>query len=852
MELVFALARKAREKLDQPTFLQWLGLLEKVVPLKKDWLARHWYEECLFSLFSLDPKTLREKLDNCPVGMDFPLVQAKRASMMAEVGRFREARKLAQEALDVIRYGLSTEDGDYCSLSQEGWLMLLIHLLDRADLGLPKHNMPQQRDRWEKLSTLKCNPSEDLDRTSSQLRKGPPLAPPAWEEKVEFDPGHRMKVAHFDPESEFEKCLPAFQFLRLLEDGGCPVKLGGNSDLWNSATINAAKWIGSCEPFLAIGYMIRDNNHEEIKAWFNRVRVAIMDQEMVEKLYKLVSDSLKQVIQSLNRRPDESSVIGGDLESRLVGILPEILSRLCFRLSGADRAQLFDLVTEMYQLRLFTNNWHLHEEVGSLLERILFAMDREEILQGMPTLLSLPMPEETRFLVSMPGFWVEPFACARLESLGRIDHGFDLSSWQEPIRNLLRIAEEGTAEARTRALLRLERLERMGALDADQHQTFATVLWSNTDLQTQLPSNTSFPTMWGFLFLPELESGRAKELFRRHILGTEFPRVINKKPMEEVLENPREAETSPKRNRAIREILWSTLRVDRLDHENSSRFVDWTMEEVIQILSRSAEWWDQNKSDLKDPEIIKSPFAGDSLREELFELVPLFADVILPKLVEAQASDKVLALRIIQEMENEGFCTALCSLAMLFVDPAQHDPVARRLRIGLNSVDTDEVMNCIEGLIRWFLYGQKGALPMPPDDLFRELVIMVATRRQPGLELAMQKLSFILERAPDQLSEDMVRSLCVGLEYLKKETELPVDLDKDLASGSRPAIPIEKRPDCRKDAADLAHALHDYFLIKGLEIPSIIAEWREVCRSDRLPEVRRAWSESSTFTKPET
>ena len=117
--------------------------------------------------------------------------------------------------------------------------------------------------------------------------------------------------------------------------------------------------------------------------------------------------------------------------------------------------------------------------------------------------------------------------------------------------------------------------------------------------------------------IAKTESGKAKELFRREILASDFPCVIRKQATEEVLANSREAETSPKRNEVISEILWATLRVDRLYHENSSRLVDWTMEEVIQILRRSAEWWDQNSPDLRDPEIIKSQFAGDQLRKEL-------------------------------------------------------------------------------------------------------------------------------------------------------------------------------------------------------------------------------------------
>src|SRR5208337_3974175 len=132
-------------------------------------------------------------------------------------------------------------------------------------------------------------------------------------------------------------------------------------------------------------------------------------------------------------------------------------------------------------------------------------------------LLSLPVPGEVRFVVSLPEWWVEPFACARRESLGRIPVGFDLSLCREPIQDLLKIAANGATEARTRALVRLERLAEMGALDADQSKQFAAALWAHTSPQTQFPSNTSFET-WCFLLLPEPEPGKAKALFKKHIL----------------------------------------------------------------------------------------------------------------------------------------------------------------------------------------------------------------------------------------------------------------------------------------------------------------------------------------------
>jgi hypothetical protein len=840
VELVFALARRARERLDELAFLQWMGLLEKVLSLNKDWMARHWYEDCLWSLLWLDLEALPQKLDSCPVKtQDFPALHSKRASLMAECGLLQEARRLAQEALDVIRRDINPDIDDYMSLSQEGWTMMVSHLLGSGELGLSQGTMPMQRDRWEKLSAFKCNPTEDLNRTARTLSEGRPMALPSWEEQVEFDPGHRMKTPRYDHDSEFEKCLPAFQFLRLLDDGGLPVRLV-KFDLWRSCAVNAAKWIASLEPEMAISYMIRNSNCSDLVQWCNRVRVATMEQGLVEKLYGRLSSALRKVIGSLNRQPGNFSILADNLESRLLVLLLELQSRFCFRLSNEQKAAVFELAVEVYELPLFTGNHHLHDCVKSLLERALFAMDREEILCRMPRLLSLPVPGESRFSVSLPQLWGEPFESARLESFGVIEAGLDLSAWKEPIHKLFQLAADGSTDARTRALVRLERLDKMRALDEDQRKEFAEVLWSHTNPQTQFPSNTSFEP-WCFLLLPEPEPGKVKALFKNHILKAKFPRFITKQAPEEVLANLNEAKGSPNRNTPITEILRATLRIDLYDHECSERLVDWTPEEILIILRRSAAWWHVNRPDLKDPEIA-SPFAaGDELRAELSKLVPLFADVILPRLRQAPQTERGMALRVLQEMEEEGFCVTSCAPATLFVDPTQYDAVVRRLRLGLNSSDEEEIVHSIEGFFVWFLYCHNGALPAPPQDLFQELIAMVSSRRQPGLELAMQKLLFIIRRMPERFTEDMVSSLCVGLEYLKNETELPRDMDKEFRTGSRPTIPVEKRPDCRKDAAGLAHALYKHLSQENVEIPQILLEWREASQSDPLPEVRWAW-----------
>ena len=843
--LTFALAREAREDQDEKRFRLWLTRLEEVVKQRTDWHARWFYEECLFYLFRFDQEKIRKTLKNWPTTRDSPFWEVRRASILAELGELKEAEKIAEEALTQIRSRLQPYSTDYSLLSQEGLVMLLLSAIKRNKFGDTKREFEEQyRDRWDKLLIYRCNPFPEIDRLKLVLNGPRPSPKPEKETIKEFDPG-RITVAHHIIRSGGSSgFLPAFAFLRMFEEGAVPMKCG-IVNMFSDAVVNSAKWIESFAPLWSLSSMIRTGEDKVIEEWFDRVRIATLTPDEVDRLNHLFINSLTPAIRHLTENPQQIDLVGTSFSQRQVTLISEMVSRLCFRFSIEQLIQLFDLTMDMYKLPLFRQHDILHGSVDNLFKRILYAMPQSEILQRIPELLSLPIPMEMEFEVTDHRGWGEPFACIEWLEGTKLDSGFDHSAWSAPIANLVGIVNKDGVhcEARTRASKRLSEIHKIGGLTNKESDAFGEALWSKIDPDTGLPSDTGFYN-FAFLHLPEPKEGVAKEKFRRYLLSKDFPRVVQRSITPDGKQSKKYSTLFAPPSYYIQEWLGGTVPLFPQNEEEKQRFVDWTTEEVTQLLNKALDWWNDEKAELQG-----NFFIADTTREQFSGLVELMADVVLPRLASADEETKALAGRLLFDMDQSGLCV-LSSLPMtLFIDPNCCDEITRKLRYGLNSTKEVEVSNSTFGVFRWLVYGSRQYIPAPPDDLLNELVNRAVTRRQPGLDSAIGQLSVIVWRLPDCLNESQIESLCIALEYLVKETELPEIHDREAISDLPTPIPINERPEYRKLAAELAYRIFNQFTSKEKEIPQILTDWKKICENDPLPEVRRVWVQESAVVE---
>ncbi|HUT05009.1 MAG TPA: SIR2 family protein [bacterium] len=826
VKLAFALARKAREDLDQRSFDQWMGPLEKIVGRNKKWQARWFYEKALFHLSRLEQVEARKTIDEWPLVQDLPFWNVKRASILAELGELKDAKKVAQDSLNTIRSGLDAYSANYSLLSQEGWTMLLLRSIRRRELKSESDLEQVEKNRWVRLEEYSCNPLSQVKHLESEL-SGPPPQPSRYKQvKKDFDRGGVTVTNLAATGLSIFDFRQAFVCLRMLEESGC-----GHATLPSEMVIKACEWVAPFAPLLSLTSMIRSGNKKGIEDHFDRVRVATLSTDQVNVLNDMFTTGMGQAVGHLARNQHEINLWQTSFSQRLVDTLSVLLSRLCLRLSAEQLESLFDSAMRMYEHYLFAACYLFHESLGAIFRQLLSSMPESMTLERMPILLSLPIPTEMGFKVAMRERWVEPFDCIVWPEAMKLDTGFERSTWAAPIANLIRVVKDGAPEARTRAVCRLAKINEIEALTDEERASFAKALWSRTNAKSRLPSVRFFFDS-AFLSLPEPKPGMAKERLSDHLLATTFPPVIARDDKGGIRMDFHLVE-----EKYAQEWLIATLPLFPSEQQEM-RCIDWGAEEALALFQKVDSTWAGEKADFLNGQLIRD--FKDRLRLRFDTLVTLMAEVVLPRLGSIDDSSmKDHALKMLDEMDRSGICVLSALSMTLFIERGLVDETASRLRVGLNSTKEKEVNDSISGLFFWLLHSERGSIPVPPADLLNDLINKIVARSQPGLLAALHTVSTIIRNLPALLNERQCGLLCAALGYLQEVTRLPNEAERQRVSILPTAIPIHDLPKYQGAAAKLAYGLQGLYRSRKMPIPDAVRNWHAMSKISPLPEVKR-------------
>lgn len=169
--------------------------------------------------------------------------------------------------------------------------------------------------------------------------------------------------------------------------------------------------------------------------------------------------------------------------------------------------------------------------------------------------------------------------------------------------------------------------------------------------------------------------------------------------------------------------------------------------------------------------------------------------------------------------------------------PDKLDEITRLLRIGLASDNVNQAEDAILGLFHWFRAASESdsSIPLPPEDLFFEVGVIIATRRKGILHHALQVARWIFSSGSAEQRHTIAQSTLQGLRYLIEELDYNREHDEE---GER-NIPL-----LRWGCAHLALAMS----VSGYETDPTVKRWAEVAMKDPLPEVRHAENPASSCT----
>ncbi len=842
VELTFAVARTAREDQNEPVFRRWMDLLKGVVDRRPEWRARWFYEECQYRLFRGDQDGLRMRLGEWPEEIGGPAWALKRSALLAELGEVHQANRLAEGCLERIREQLQPGSRDLALLSLEGWAMALLRVV-QPNLPIEMHRKEDFRRRLRVLAPLGCDPSRELYETDLVLAGPTPEERAGVKSEVfrGFDPGSESTTVRFGSGLAVLPFFPAFGFARMLEEGTLPPRCG-NVTVQKEAVLNAARWIEPYAPLWSLSLLLRaakTGEPKELEDRFDRVRVATLATEEVERLFDTFLEAWVQAIKYLVDNMHEVSGNVTGFAERQVRVLSDVLSRLSIRLDEARRAQMLNLALEMYSLPLFGRFLKLYDCVALVFARLLSqATNQPEVLNRMDQLLSLPIPGEGGFGVAQPSEWPEPFVyLAGWSPGGGFPAGFDRSSWTPHVERLIFLVRSGSTGARRRAVLRLDRLFGLGVLEDGEKIAFGEALWSKIDPTSNLPLQTGY-SAFGFLTLPHPADIDVEGRVRTHLLAKDFPRVV-----------VGDGAVMPRGEDALaQELRGGTTPLIAMTEEEWRAFVvDWSPEEAASMLHKMRSLWDREKEVLRGHLGSSFGLPGGDLAGRFRDWLRLLAEVILPRLAEADDTTKETASSLIGELQDAGVPTSYAASSLLYLDDGRFEEAFGQLWEGMGSQDPGEVGEAIRGVVLWLTLRARGSrIPPPPDRLLDEMVNRTIARKMPGLDWTLTHLTNLLRLHPEQLETRHLDGACTALRYLMEDIRPPSAQERRDLKGAVPGLmPPGERPRYRALSASLASRLYARYADLGKPIPEVLGLWREASRSATLPEVRRAWWEPS-------
>ena len=617
---------------------------------------RFHYECVLFELFGLNLQKLKKMIAEWQVNESLPFWEAKKASLLAEIGQVDEAKRILETSLETIRVKINLKPitTDYSLVSQESFIMFLLQYVQMplAFITDEWSEFEKLRNkfskRWHTLRQYKCDPWSELNFFRSALNR-PLMERSTITEKMEFDIGRVTQTRHFGGRY-YEDVLTAYNFLLFCEDAGIPFRIP-SSNVGKDTLVEALPRVAKYSPYWATVCLVRIGDENVVDSIFNRSSLSRTESVIIDSLIEQYLYVLEDAIVDIRSgNPINRSNFGVVLAK----VIPEILSRLCCKCSIGTKRKLIDFLLEVYR----SDHKYNYGGIQNLTKRLLDAFSVRQRFDLIPKLLDFPVLSDLG--VSRDEF-INPFQLLDIDIdrdpimvKPRIsDKNFDV---------LFENASSDNPDIRKWAMLTLSKLNFWNLLESQRKNQFAEILWNQDQLDDYgLPSKTGF-VRYGFLILPHPERIDPISLFKQYIISEWSLIQSNNNPV-------------VKKQLCI-EIIKANI--------------EWSSNDVNFIFDRLIEWWNADKQHLEmnDNPSFSANSEAEEYQEYFFHLVDTFETVILPNFHLIGDDDKKEMLRhLIEEFRDYDLPALRMEAAYLHIFPERKDDVIGRIEDGM--LDTD-------------------------------------------------------------------------------------------------------------------------------------------------------------------
>lgn len=779
--LAIGVLRHHREFRNAEQFDAWCARLS---PLDADWDEIHHqraYQQALWHVtFMADDRAL-EVLDTWQAGRGTdPYWQARKAGLLAELGRMDEAGHLWDECLRRLQ-GIRGGDAPFFASTRESAILSVAWMRETAYTENPKTQRRiralSERDGciyWNELSELS---KPDLD----------------YREKHERS---KEKASSLFFSNSIWKPEAAVQCLRLSEELGEPLETGDGGIRRTSAVAQALKEVlddlGHADEKLAATLLMRLRDEGFWEKRFTPAQIARFPDALVADLQR-ASDSAWHQLDATNTQ--------GDVE-RPALLLSGVLRLLRHRLSSKAIETTFIRLLKLGNMPAVQADHLVAGALKKAIEEFGEAIGGTEVAAVLPNALLFPLPSEVG---KDRHFWPEPFAF-RYPSA---DCEAEISGVASRIEELIQRAPNDRE-----ALWRLSYLHECGLLPETASRELAARLWGESDT---LPDVSPY-CLSILLGAPPTEPGKTERILANHFLTTP-PRSLRSS----------DGSVSFGRSTWFRGVTNVSKPYRGL---RRARYVHWTATEAATLFRFTENWWTSEGKELVQKH--KDHWLGSGPRDFMYWVIRSLARAIAPNLSPGSDIGKQRLPLLLTEIEGCGF-PILSALPMLMrFKVATQASVSERLIDGLRSTNRDTVTDALWGIIHWCEFQEEAKLPAVPHRLVEQLLIYLAARAD-GQNAAntVGTLEAILAHNRTTFSNRAKELLGLALDALQGRAAYPDDWYQ------RDGMRHVNTADLRRNAVLLAAAAHK----AGISDDESVAYWLEVGQSDPLTAVREAITE---------
>jgi hypothetical protein len=834
--LAFALLRDARETYNETRWVELKSQIDQVISRFPQYHDRNHYESALWAMWKVEREEAKASISKWQPTLRNPLASMWKAGLLAELDELGEARSLLRGALGEIRRALNTQGRNIELLSMEGWCTFLLFAVEQVlDFSSRSSLREEFEERWHELKAWDCSPWP-LKEYFDDALKTPQPEPKKEETEVHgFDPGRVTITRHWSGDN-VGSYLPAFGCIRLYEQVGLPMRMR-MLNIGSETLTTACRWLAPFLGFSSPAILIRAGKFKDFSEsdFMGRTQVALMEAATAKRLHDWCLHILQRELASLKGLPQMNSP-----QETLLEVLPEVLSRLAFRVDSPALLESFNLAIRFHQHPGIRAHIRLHKSTEPWFERLFFAADSSALVEWLPILLRLPLLDEgVHSLIPENHVWPDPMEHFPGERLRRVHE--TMPDAAQKVREaaawlLLRIASE-TGEARRRAENRIFDLHNAQLLTPEQANELGRLLWSRKTA-SGLPDRPDIAVV-SYLLLPSPADEDVPALIKAHILAIPLQSaVVKDEKGNPCIKRPWNVEPM------ISEAALASKPMIRLYGEAQGT-IQWTGAESEALFRRAIAWWELDKTAFA---IIErggpfGTFGAEHIFATLEQLPQFLARAVLPYMDWATEENRGQLLTLLAELRSHGVFPSVALPYVLIHRPFEAAAVASGIAADLSSDSEKQVTAAARSIRHWAQLASIGRAPSLPPELVSGLVQRIVFREQLGLQQCLSAVALLLLERPEVFSRADVELIATSLLPWHRALQLERHGECSHEFGD-----VEK-PDLRVLVGRLAGAIKIWFTSALPEEPKppSITLWRDTCANDPLPEVRRSFDAWSDF-----